>query len=235
MRLLSLAVLLSCAAVLLAQDSKPKPDKQIDELLEQLDKKTTKLDIYGRVAAAKSLGAYGARAEKALPALVDLRSVVGTASSVKAVDDAIDRITLAMIAHDKRDTSLAELAVAIGDKEPDVRLRSIKYFATIQDSTLSRIAKAAGDDKDEDVRHLAGKTVRKADLALRKAPANVEHLVADLKDEDASIRLRAAKKLGMLGDKAASAAPALTASAKDDKDDDVKRVAADALKRIEKK
>src|SRR5262249_18010241 len=196
-------------------------------------KKTTP-STGARVAAAKALAGYGARAEKALPALVQLRaSVVGTFASEKAVDEAIDRIVLGIGERDKKTKSVADLASEIGHKDADLRLRSVKYFSLIQDATLSRMAKAAADE-DEDVRHLASKSVRKAELALRKAPPNVEHLVADLKDEDASVRLRAAKKLGMLGKDAASAVPALTAALKDE-DDDVKRVAAEALKLVQKK
>lgn len=60
---------------------------------------------------------------------------------------------------------------------------------------------------------------------------DVEALIKQLKDEDAVVRLKAAKALGKLGKKAKEAIPALTALLKD-KDADVKSVAKNALESI---
>jgi HEAT repeat protein len=75
------------------------------------------------------------------------------------------------------------------------------------------------------------------DQILPPRDANKEALAAlvrDLKDDDASIRLRAAKALGMKGAAARDAVPALTEATKD-KDEDVRRVAGDAIRRIQGK
>jgi HEAT repeat protein len=57
-------------------------------------------------------------------------------------------------------------------------------------------------------------------------------LVRNLKDKDASIRLRAAKALGMKGSAARDAIPALKEAAKD-ADEDVRRVAAASILKIQ--
>jgi HEAT repeat protein len=60
------------------------------------------------------------------------------------------------------------------------------------------------------------------------APPEVEQLIKQLRDKDETVRLKAAKELGKLKEKAKDAIPALTAAA-EDPDEDVRSVARNSL------
>jgi HEAT repeat protein len=64
---------------------------------------------------------------------------------------------------------------------------------------------------------------------------NVEAQLRYLQDKDEAVRLKAAKVLGRLGPQAKAAVPALSAAAQKDADEDVRRVAAAALEKIQGK
>ena len=68
---------------------------------------------------------------------------------------------------------------------------------------------------------------------LIAAPPEVEQLIKQLRDKDEAVRLKAAKELGRLNEKAKDAIPALTETA-DDPDEDVREVAKKALAAIKK-
>jgi hypothetical protein len=73
--------------------------------------------------------------------------------------------------------------------------------------------------------------VSAADVAAQ-SPPDVQDLIAKLKDKDESVRLKAAKELGKLKEKAKDAIPALTVAANRDDDEDVRTVAKKALETI---
>ena len=70
------------------------------------------------------------------------------------------------------------------------------------------------------------------DLGPVNIPADVKALINQLKDPDEAVRLKAAKALGKLKEKAKAAVPALTKAAKKDPDEDVRTVAQKSLDAI---
>jgi hypothetical protein len=67
--------------------------------------------------------------------------------------------------------------------------------------------------------------------AEQRVEQEVQTLIRDLHNPDESVRLRAAKRLGKIGSAASAALPALQDALKD-ADEDVRRIAADAMQRI---
>jgi HEAT repeat protein len=68
--------------------------------------------------------------------------------------------------------------------------------------------------------------------AAAQDASSVRELIAGLKDKDEAVRLKAAKELGKLKEKAKDAIPALTVTASKDEDEDVRAVAKRSLEAI---
>lgn len=217
------------------------------ELVKILDDK--KASPAARAQAARALGALGARAEVGLPSLVraideyeqDLAErrkkdkKVGSTSLYNVRYEAglaIGKIALAIPAAPapRAAKTVADYAKDLSGPEAHARLAALKFFQVLHSSSLPGVVRAVRDS-DEDVRSLAGKTVAAARKTLAKAEPSVQALIEELKDTDESARLRAAKKLAMLGKKATPALAALAEAVKD-KDEDVARVAKSAVARI---
>ena len=87
-------------------------------------------------------------------------------------------------------------------------------------------------DEDEDVRRLAVFALGRISPAPKDA---VPALIEALKDEDEDVRAGAAYALGKIGPAAKDSVPALKALSENEIDPEVRKAAADALKKIQGK
>jgi HEAT repeat protein len=206
-----------------------EPDKVVADLVKLLD--DPKEGPASKLSAVKALGGLGARAQSALPAMARTGQYLagrGLPEDIRYVDAAIQNV-----AKPGPVRTVPEYLDNLKHKDAHVRLSAIKFFADLSAAALPTMASATRDS-DEDVRLLAARSIDKARAAVRQAEPSVAVLVADLKNTDESVRLKAAKVLARLGPRASAAVPALTEALKD-ADEDVRRVAEKALARINPK
>lgn len=179
-------------------------------------------------AIVRAAGDIGLPARKAIPALVG--NVGKDRDLDRAISESVERILKAVHTSE----ALAALKRLLKDPDAGERLRAAKKLATLGPDARAAIPDltAALMDSDRDVS-------RQALLALQAIRPGGTGSVAlnvyirDLGDEDEVIRLRAAKALAKLGPAAKPALPALQAAARNDPDEDVRKVAGDAVAKIQ--
>lgn len=179
-------------------------------------------------ALVKALAEMGLFARPAIPAMV--RNVGKDRDLDRAINESVGRILTAVhLAED-----LAVLVRLLKSSDSGERLRAAKKIATFGPDGKSAIPDltTALLDPDRDVSRQALLAL----AAIRPGLANSRQAVAvyvrDLSDPDEAVRLRAAKSLAKLGPAARPALSALQAAARNDPDEDVRRVATDAMARI---
>lgn len=198
----------------------------VQKLIQQLQDP----DEIVRLRAAKELGKLGAAAAPAIPALQnaakdsdeDVRRVA--VNSLKAIQAAQTAGPSEQVARLIRDL-----------QNPDefVRMKAAKELGKIGSGArdaLPALQKLL-QDPDEDVRLVATNSIRL--IQASGAPsANVQKLIQQLEAADELVRMKAAKELAKLGSAAKDAVPALQKLLRDP-DEDVRRVAANAIERIQ--
>jgi len=191
-------------------------------------------DAETRYRAIKAIGAMGDEADEAVPALAAI-----------LVDDP-DRearhqasLSLAKMVPASR-TAVPELARALQDKEPFVRVNAARALARLgaeARAAVPALIEALSDDSNKtDLGNFYHSIQDVAALALGRASAGtdagVPALIAFLKSAKTdSRRQTAVRALGEVGAEARPAAPLLRALLKD-KSRDVRRTAEEALKKI---
>lgn len=207
----------------------PKPDETVGALLKIVE--DPKIGHPARARAAYSLGAMGAKAEMALPALVLLYNEIPS-DYRGTVAQGMDRIILALNTTPRADKTLIDFVRDLESRDESIRLRAVKVLLTMSRACLPKMA-AATRDPDPDVKRLADEALQNVREALNRAEPSVVFLIEDLKSSNEVVRLAAAKQLGKMGAKAADALPGLR-EALNDPDEDVRRVAQVSLDKIMK-
>jgi HEAT repeat protein len=132
--------------------------------------------------------------------------------------------------------AVASLIAELADSDAAMRLKAAKVLGRMGASAAEALPKLRErlQDPDEDVRKVAGDSVRAIEAAMAAAApqhAAIGRWIEQLKDQDEAVRLQAAKHLGQVGPAAKDAIPALERCLTDT-DPDVRRVAAASLGRI---
>lgn len=179
-------------------------------------------------AIVEAVGRLGTPARIAVPALV--RNV----GADRDLDRAISESVSVILSTPQAIASVAAAIEALKDLDPAERVRAAKILATLGLDARPAIPAltASLSDPDADVRRQALVALRAIQPGATPTQATLGVHIRDLTDIDASIRLRAAKALALIGPAARFSLPALQAAARSDPDDDVRRVAADAIFRI---
>jgi HEAT repeat protein len=182
-------------------------------------------------ALVTAVGRIGAPAREAIPSLV--RNVGRERDLDRAIAAAVQEILNAP----DGPGNLPGLLRQLRNSDPAARLKAVKKLIALgPDGRAAAPALTdALSDPDPDVRRLAITALIAVQPNVRLPEAAITVFVTDLQDPDEGIRLRAAKELGRFGPAALSAVAALQAAARNDPDLDVRRVAADALFRIQGK
>lgn len=126
----------------------------------------------------------------------------------------------------------------LSDQNAVIRLNAAKELAKLKEKAKDAIAKlktVSANDPDEDVRNVAKNAVIaiEASSPFATAATAVETYIKQLSDNDVLVRLKAAKELGKLKEKAKEAISKLKMVAASDPDEDVRNVAKNALALIE--
>lgn len=128
-----------------------------------------------------------------------------------------------------------KLIQQLQDQDEIVRLRAAKELGKLAAAAAAALPalQNATNDKDEDVRRVAANSIRAIQAALTAGPSEqVERRISELASPDVYVRLKAAKELGKQGAAARQAIPALQ-KLLEDPDLDVRRVADNAIERIQ--
>jgi HEAT repeat protein len=180
-------------------------------------------------ALVRAMGKIGLPARPAIPALV----------RNKGMDHDLDRQIHDTVVQILDAVHLSEDVAALVHllKSTDVgeRLRAAKKLAAFGVAARGAIPalNQALNDPDRDVSRQALHALQAIRPGLIPDKATLGVYIRDLTDADESIRLRAAKSLGKFGAAARAAVPALQAVTRNDTDEDVRRVAGDAITRIQ--
>jgi HEAT repeat protein len=179
-------------------------------------------DLGPYLPVIEALGRLGPAARSAVPALVKAKGIA--APYDQAIEAALENILL------PQPGTVYTLLGSLRENDPAVRLlaaRALRGYAGEYAVIMPLLRQSAEKDPDADVRKVAGESVK----ALTAAEVN--RLVALLKDHDENVRLLAAKALGKMGTEAKEALPALRSLEQNPKeDDDVRVVAKNAIKKI---
>lgn len=180
-------------------------------------------------AVVRTLGKIGRAARPAIPALVRIGR--RNFDLERAAAEAIDQI---LLTPESESEDVPTLMRNLRDRDEAVRLRAAKALGNLGPAARPAVSllTEALKDPDADVRRVALQALRKIDPAAKPGEPEIGVYVHDLKDPDPAVRLRAAKTLGRFGPAAESAVPALVEAAQD-QDPDVRRVATDALAKIQ--
>lgn len=128
-----------------------------------------------------------------------------------------------------------KLIQQLQDPDETTRLRAAKELGKMGAAAAPAVPalQVATKDADEDVRRVAGNSLRAIQAALASGPSEqVQRLIRDLQSPDEFVRLKAAKELGKLGSAARDAVPALQ-KVLQDPDEDVRLVATNSLRLIQ--
>ncbi len=180
-------------------------------------------------AIVAALGQIGGPARPAIPALV------GNVGRDRDLDRAVAEAVAAILKTDSAPSSVEELIRSLSDPVPGERLSAAKKLSALGvDARPAAGALAAAlADPDADVRRAALKALLVIDPRAAPLQALLAVHIRDLTDADEAVRLAAAKALARQGPTARFALPALRAAARSDPDEDVRKVAGDAVARIE--
>jgi HEAT repeat protein len=212
-----------------------KAKRAVPDLVKLLDDPAERKDANPYVNryyyAIQALGQIGPDAREAVPSLVRARGV--SQAHALAVDAALKTILPSPDSAPPARKAVEGLLRDLKDKDEGVRLHAAKSLGQMGAGAKAALPAllAAAKDPDPDVRRVAERAAETVREALGQGKDDVARLVEELRDRDEAVRLKAAKVLGRLGVAAKSAVPALSDATKDP-DDDVRRVAKDALDKI---
>jgi HEAT repeat protein len=207
----------------------PAARSSVPALVSFLDDATRKDPTVLDEEVIKALGKIGRSSRPAIPALV---RAGGKGFDLElAVNRTIDEILFSPLDGPE---DVPTLIRNLRDRDASVRLRATKVL-----QSLGTVAKGASPqltdalrDNDPDVRRQALLALRAVDPSRAPGEPEVSLYVLELKSPDDFARMRAAKALGRLGAVAAPALPALLVATADS-DPDVRRLAMDAINRIQ--
>ncbi len=180
-----------------------------------------------RLKAAKELGKLGSAAREAIPALNN--ALNDTDEDVRIVAArSLKMIQAAGGPSDQVQRLIRELQSA----DETVRLKAAKDLGKLGSAAVEAIPalQKALQDPDDDVRRVAANSIRLIQAGAGPSEA-LQKLIQQLNSPDELARLKAAKDLAKLGPAAKDALPALQKLLQDP-DEDVRRVAANAIDRI---
>jgi HEAT repeat protein len=195
------------------------PPDPIAPLLQRL----RSADVFDRSHAAKALGALGAAAEPAVPALVlALRDENATVAGEAL--EALCRIGT---------PAVRALVVALEGTDAKLRHQAAVALSRIEptDPVAVKALVKALKDPSGDVRRRAALALENAGKAGKAREGVVVGLIAALADRDGTVRISAAVALGNIGADARDAAEPLSKMLKDD-DAKFRTVAGEALRKI---
>jgi len=201
----------------------------IPELIQILSDSNRRYPLLVDEALVEAVGRLGVPARDAIPAL--LRNTGYDRDLDRAIRESVDTI----LAAPQIQTQLAVLIARLKDSDPAERLRAAKAlaaFGTDGKPAIPALTRAL-NDRDPDVRRQALRALEAIQIRVEASDAVLGVYISDLTDTDEAIRLRAAKALGRYGPAAKAALPVLTEASRNDPDADVRRVAADAIARIQ--
>jgi HEAT repeat protein len=124
-------------------------------------------------------------------------------------------------------TAVPLLREAVTDRDAFVRRTALEVLGEMGgDPRAVLLLVPALDDRDPAVRFAASEGL------LRPGAKGVQELVLHLKNKSARVRLGIVRVLAALGDQAKAALPALRLAAEEDKDEEVRKAAGEAVKKI---
>jgi len=205
----------------------PKDDgTPVQKLIQQLQDP----DETTRLRAAKELGKLGAAAASAIPALQ---------TATKDADEDVRRVaanslrTIQATLTSGPSEQVQRLINELQSPNEFVRLKAAKELGKLGPAARDAVPalQKLASDPDEDVRVIAANSVRLIQAGAGPSEA-VQKLIQQLANADEIVRMKAAKDLAKIGPSAKSAIPALQKLLQDP-DEDVRRVAANAIERIQ--
>ncbi len=204
--------------------------KDDENTVQKLIRQLQNPDVIARLSAAKELGRLGAAAAPAIPALQE---------RTKDSDEDVRRVA-------ENSLRTIQAALAAGPSEQIQRLiRELQapdvIARLVAAKELGKLGSAARDalpalqkaiqDPDADVRLVAANSVRLIQASSGQGQ-DLQKLIQQLSNADALVRMVAAKELAKMGAAAKVAVPGLQKLLQDP-DEDVRRVASNALERIQ--
>ncbi len=183
-----------------------------------------------RLWASKVLGRLGASARPALPALQN---------ATQDSDDDVRRVAAnsakAIQATPTPSEGLARWVRDLQSPDEIVRLRAAKELGKLGSAAVDAIPDLQRllQDPDEDVRRVVASSIRAIQGSSGTVPNEaVQRLIQNLNSTDDLVRIRAAKDLAKMGNAARDAIPALRKLLQDP-DEDIRRIAGNALQSIQ--
>lgn len=165
-------------------------------------------------------------------------AVPGLCTALQDSEPTVRRTAAQALAQIGDPEAVPALTAALRDPEDAVReyaARALGRIGPAAKPAVPTLIDLLQKDEERDVREHAAKSLG---LIGREAlgdqvAAAVAALTRGLKDEERDVRENSARTLGQLGDASRAAIPALREAAKEDKDREVRREAAEALKILE--